>query len=208
MAYIISKAGGGQVGTVQLHTHLLSRCPPVERLEKEVKEVGTSGTPLSQSIGHSPRTSIHLAVTEAMLEVGVEVPKAPYHHRGNAGLLHDPKKGPPRKGGEALGHIELHQPERGSTATLKFDDVSKELSQVQRTGLGTETHNSGAQVGALKYRGPTLRDALCPEAVDHVQDSNGTLVLGSSATRCLGNHRHVGLQELRRPDPLRLHEIE
>jgi hypothetical protein len=127
------------------------------------------------------------------LEVGVKVAKASYHHRGNAGLLHDPEQGPPRKRGEALGHVELDEPERTATATLKFDYIGEELGQVQGAGLGAETHNSGAQVGALEDRSPTLRNALGPEAVDHVQDSNGALVLGPSATRRFGDHSDVGM---------------
>jgi hypothetical protein len=76
---IVCKASGGQVGVVHRHTHVLSRSPPMEGLEEEVEEVGTGGATLSQPIGHRPLTPIHLAVAEAVVEVGVEMAEALNH---------------------------------------------------------------------------------------------------------------------------------
>ena len=74
--------------------------------------------------------SIALAVAKVLAKALVELPESPDHNHGDAGLLHNPEKGPPRNGGEALRDVELDEPERLSSASLKFNGVGEQLSDV------------------------------------------------------------------------------
>ena len=138
----------------------------------------------------------------------VELAKALDNDGRNARFLHDAKHCPPWQGGEALRHVELHEPEGTAAAALKFNGVSDQLGQVQRTGLGPKPHHRGAEIYTLEGRCPALCDSLGPEAVDHVQHRDGALVLWAGTPGGLRDHGDVGLQQLVGPGPLRLHRGE
>ena len=60
----------------------------------------------------------------------------------------------------------------------------------------------------MKDGGPALDDALGPETIPHVQHGDRTLVLWAGSPRRLGDHGDIGPQELIRPDPRGLHQVQ
>ena len=67
--------------------------------------------------------------------------------------------------------------------------------------LRTEPQNGRAQEGFLENWGPEEDNALGPEAVEHIQYSDGALILGEGPSRCFGDEGDVALQ----PDAGGLH---
>ena len=53
---------------------------------------------------------------------------------------------------------------------------------MQRAGLGAKTHRRRAQIIAMQRGCPCERDTLRPYTINDIEDSDGTLVLGSGAT--------------------------
>ena len=66
--------------------------------------------------------------------------------------------------------------------------------------LRTEPQHGRAQEGAVENGGPGEGNALGPEAVEHIQYSDGALILGAGPSRCLGDEGDVALQQLAGPD--------
>jgi hypothetical protein len=109
-AYIISEAAGSQKAAIQGHTNLLSRGPSMEGLEQQIEQVRARRAALGKTISHGPLRPVDLAIAETLPEVKIERPEALHHGGWQACGLHNPEEGPPGKGREALGDVELHQP--------------------------------------------------------------------------------------------------
>ena len=72
----------------------------MERLEKEVEEVGAGGAALGEAIGSMPCGAIYLAIIKASTKAAVESFEGADYREGDTNLGQESKNRPPRQGVE------------------------------------------------------------------------------------------------------------